>query len=73
MQLNLRNGFQNIIITTENITNYIPVLPSRLWKLQKIITYMTKKIGLFLHFMCSSPNELEFILQKVKEKKNLQT
>jgi len=37
MQLNLRNGFQNIIITTENITNYIPVLPSRLWKLQKII------------------------------------
>jgi len=27
MQLNVRNVFQNIIVTTENIKNYAPMLP----------------------------------------------
>jgi len=30
MQLNVRNVFQNIMVPTENIKNYTPVLPSTL-------------------------------------------
>ena len=35
MQLNAHNVFQNIIVTTENMKNYTPMLPSTLWELQK--------------------------------------